>query len=160
MTQFDGKIIPCVDHDHCTKKVRGILCRQCNRLLGLFKDKTELLNNAIIYLEMGSIVRLIEHDFEWARSELVNPARAYRLRHEYDLSPDDFFEMVSIQSGGCAICNKKLTPRSGTHIDHCHATGKIRGLLCQLCNIGIGQSLDNPEIFRKAINYLDSTKFS
>ena len=40
----------CVDHDHSTGKVRGILCRQCNRTLGLLKDSESLLQNALDYL--------------------------------------------------------------------------------------------------------------
>jgi len=42
----------CVDHDHGTKVVRGLLCRNCNSALGKFKDSTQILRNAIIYLSI------------------------------------------------------------------------------------------------------------
>lgn len=41
----------CVDHDHISGEVRGILCQQCNSGLGMFKDNTDFLFNAILYLK-------------------------------------------------------------------------------------------------------------
>lgn len=46
-----------IDHCHETKDVRGLLCRRCNHGLGFFKDKIDLMNNAIKYLEDGNIQR-------------------------------------------------------------------------------------------------------
>ena len=43
--------VPCVDHDHNTGKIRGLLCRECNKLLGIAKDNSAILNNAVHYLE-------------------------------------------------------------------------------------------------------------
>lgn len=60
---------------------------------------------------------------------------------------------------GCAICGTYLSSESKIkrergHIDHCHATGKVRGILCDLCNKGLGQFKDNIESLTKAIEYL------
>ena len=52
----------------------------------------------------------------------------------------------------CKICNKELTIK---HIDHCHKTGKIRGVLCNACNTGLGKFKDDVEMMRKAIRYLE-----
>jgi hypothetical protein len=41
----------CIDHSHSTKKVRGLLCHECNRALGLFKDKIEIVKEALVYLQ-------------------------------------------------------------------------------------------------------------
>ena len=48
---FNGTSDACIDHNHQTGEIRGLLCRQCNAALGLFKDDLETLNNAIKYLE-------------------------------------------------------------------------------------------------------------
>ena len=48
---FENPSDACVDHNHRTDEIRGLLCRQCNAALGLFKDDSEILNNAMKYLE-------------------------------------------------------------------------------------------------------------
>ena len=62
--------------------------------------------------------------------------------------------MMVEQANGCAICgnsDKRL------HVDHDHATGKVRGLLCMECNVSLGKFKDSPELLRKAIVYLETT---
>lgn len=54
---------------------------------------------------------------------------------------------------GCAICNTDLTNKK-VHIDHCHSSGKVRGVLCELCNKGLGQFKDNISSLENAIKYL------
>lgn len=71
----------------------------------------------------------------------------------YDLSVDEYNEMLRIQNDRCAICGKKMLGRF-CHIDHCHKTGKVRGLLCHHCNAGIGNLFDDIAILEKAIKYL------
>jgi hypothetical protein len=61
--------------------------------------------------------------------------------------------MKIAQAGRCKICDRQ--PQSkGLHIDHCHSTGKVRGLLCGTCNQGIGLLKEDPELIRKAANYV------
>lgn len=59
---------------------------------------------------------------------------------------------------GCGICGSAkvgCSKRYGNfHVDHDHRTGRIRGLLCQGCNVGLGAFRDNPETLAKAIEYL------
>lgn len=66
---------------------------------------------------------------------------------------DEYEQMLCEQGGLCAIC--KAEP-NGTrlHIDHCHVTGKIRGLLCMKCNQGLGQFMDRPNLLERARLYL------
>ena len=85
-----------------------------------------------------------------------NPERATynRKRHllkQYSLTPEEFTYMVMEQGGVCAICN--LVP-SSLYVDHDHATGSVRGLLCQKCNSGIGFLGDDINGLEKALNYL------
>lgn len=77
-----------------------------------------------------------------------------RLRREYNISLEQWQTQFSTQGGRCAICQsdgeRKLS------VDHCHQTGKFRGLLCSRCNVGIGYLKDSPTYLRAAANYLES----
>lgn len=61
-----------------------------------------------------------------------------------------FFNKLKKESDGCAICGLKVN----LVIDHCHVTRKIRGILCQNCNHGIGKFKDNTDFLNKASEYL------
>ena len=80
--------------------------------------------------------------------------RAYKLKYTYGITLEDFNEMLKKQKGKCAICGTKEPRGRGFCVDHCHNTGKIRGILCHGCNTGIGSLRDSTELLRKAINYL------
>jgi len=60
------------------------------------------------------------------------------------------------QNNQCAICKKILVPGKFTHLDHNHITNKNRGLLCTSCNLGIGGLRDDPEIVKRAYEYLSA----
>lgn len=81
----------------------------------------------------------------------MNKKKASRIESEYGLSEDKYNEMFSNQEGCCAICGNYM---ESPHIDHDHTTGKVRGLLCQGCNLGLGLFLDNPTFLRKAATYI------
>ena len=74
----------------------------------------------------------------------------------YGISRDDYDEMLARQNGCCAICGSELIGGQQTHVDHDHATGKVRALLCGHCNRMLGQAREDPEILAKAIEYLQS----
>ena len=79
----------------------------------------------------------------------------YRLQEMYNLTLEEFDDMVSQQKGLCAICRKPnnvIGERLG--VDHDHNTGEVRGLLCNHCNKGLAGFRDNPKILKNAINYL------
>jgi hypothetical protein len=79
------------------------------------------------------------------------------IQNTYYLSQEDYESLLDYQDNGCAICKSKTTKTSKTqklHVDHCHATGKIRGLLCSKCNSGLGYFEDNPDFLMRAIDYL------
>lgn len=69
-------------------------------------------------------------------------------------------EMLAAQGGCCAICRTTKPGGQGDkygrfHVDHDHATGVVRGLLCQRCNVGLGFFLDDSSRLRAAIGYLE-----
>ena len=90
----------------------------------------------------------------WQHVKLVAQRRNLLKRLEFPT----FTAAVEAQSGKCRICDEIPPLRHGErrlHIDHDHATGAFRGLLCQRCNIGLGQFQDSPALLAKAIVYLE-----
>lgn len=85
-------------------------------------------------------------------------ARGRHLKYHYGISLEDYDEMFRQQNGLCAICEKPeiATNQFGVKrlaVDHDHTTGKIRGLLCQRCNMAIGLMDNNSNLFEAAIQY-------
>ena len=83
--------------------------------------------------------------------------RSQALKRLYGITLDDYDRMLKIQNNRCAICNGTETIKQNHNnlsVDHCHATGKVRGLLCSSCNSGIGRLKDDVELLEKAIAYL------
>ncbi len=80
-----------------------------------------------------------------------NPFRA-RL---YGLSLDAYRDILRAQHGRCAICGRPPGKRALT-VDHNHATGQVRALLCNGCNVGIGGFREDPALLRAAIAYLET----
>lgn len=80
----------------------------------------------------------------------VNYKHTYRLR-TYGITEEQYQEMLKRQDGKCAICD---SPDKKLVIDHDHLTGKVRGLLCNQCNKGIGSLQDKIWVILGAVNYL------
>jgi hypothetical protein len=81
----------------------------------------------------------------------------YRLAKKYGLSEPEYERMRAECDSKCEICG---SPETESHwgrlaVDHCHSTGKVRGLLCTACNTAIGHLRDSPEIIRKAAEYVE-----
>lgn len=75
------------------------------------------------------------------------------LKRSYGITLLERNEMALKQNNRCLICDKE-TPK--LVVDHCHTTGKIRGLLCKRCNTAIGMLGDTPEGLQRAIDYLNA----
>ena len=77
----------------------------------------------------------------------------HRLQR-YGLTPEAVGVLIKQQEAKCRICFKDITNKF--HIDHCHATNRVRGLLCTNCNMGLGLFKDNTAVLNNAIQYLQS----
>lgn len=84
-----------------------------------------------------------------------------RLKVEFGLTVAQYISMLKAQNYVCAGCNQPETSVDPTYgkvrnlsVDHCHETGRVRGLLCNACNQGLGQLRDSAEILERAISYL------
>lgn len=82
------------------------------------------------------------------------PGRWYALS---GMSPERFAAMLESQGGVCAICGGVNRDRA-LAVDHCHATGEIRGLLCTRCNTSLGAMRDDPELLLRAAAYIRNAR--
>ena len=73
-----------------------------------------------------------------------------RLRRIYGIGYGDYLEMVEKQGDRCGMCGTTENPYKSWYVDHNHATGKVRGLLCNNCNTALGMLNDDPELIEKA----------
>ena len=80
------------------------------------------------------------------------------LKSKFGITQATYDAMWSAQCGRCSICLKYLTKthQNGAHIDHCHQTGKVRGILCGPCNRGLGMLQDNAMFMQRAWSYLQA----
>lgn len=81
----------------------------------------------------------------------------FEMKRGFGISLQDYDRMMEAQNDVCAICGEKCK-HFALAIDHCHATKKIRGLLCALCNLGLGQFKDDPVRLRNAAAYLEKSR--
>lgn len=96
----------------------------------------------------GSYQRKWKHQ----NKEKCDAAAKYsKVRIKYGLSKEEYDKLM--EQTHCTICNADLTERK-SGLDHCHRTGRIRGVLCKQCNTGLGMFHDNPETLKKAAEYL------
>jgi hypothetical protein len=92
------------------------------------------------------------------------------LRRTYGLSEFDYANMFAAQHGRCKVCERELislldksrpilkfAPNEVSRVDHCHQTGRIRGLLCNDCNTVLGKVNDDPKVLLAAARYLQET---
>jgi hypothetical protein len=79
-----------------------------------------------------------------------------KLKWAYGLTFVEYEKLLEKQHFGCAICGRTQVEnfKKRLCVDHCHATGKVRGLLCTRCNTALGQLGDTVESMTKVLNYL------
>jgi hypothetical protein len=89
------------------------------------------------------------------RPEVREQHRAYILRKDYGITIEEYNALFEKQKGACAICREHQSKLSRPlAVDHDHKTGKVRGLLCDKCNHGLGQFKDSYDSLMAAANYI------
>ena len=86
--------------------------------------------------------------------KVTTQKRECALIRKYGITIKEFDKMIENQFHKCPICNRDFREKIKPVVDHCHKTGKIRGILCYGCNVSIGQFQESKEIFINAMNYL------
>lgn len=89
-----------------------------------------------------------------ARPERKRKSRDAYYRRTFGISADGFDALLAAQGGGCAICGRRPERDASLHLDHCHDTGRIRGILCLSCNQALGHFHDDPALLEAAARYL------
>ena len=87
----------------------------------------------------------------------LTPAREKRMLAAYGLTAAAFTSLVAAQGGKCPICNFACSTDDFV-VDHCHASGAVRGLLCGRCNSALGLLRDSPRAMRAAADYIERTR--
>jgi hypothetical protein len=80
--------------------------------------------------------------------------RERKKERQYGITQQQYNQMLVDQNNKCKICSIEFKSSKFTHIDHCHDTNRVRGLLCNDCNLSLGQFMDNIEYMCNAIEYL------
>lgn len=84
--------------------------------------------------------------------------RAKNREHQWGLSPEAWRALLASQDHKCKICINPLGEAQERHIDHCHETQQMRGVLCNTCNVGLGMFQDSSDLLRAALAYLESSR--
>jgi hypothetical protein len=91
------------------------------------------------------------------REATARASYKYVLKKRYGITLDQYCAIHEAQRGRCAICGtESCATGKRLAVDHCHKTGKIRGLLCQACNTAIGKLKDDPDLIRRAASYVET----
>ncbi|MGH8870177.1 MAG: endonuclease VII domain-containing protein [Actinomycetes bacterium] len=123
-------------------------CLSCQRELPV----EDFVRNRAARDGVGTYCRPCSNDMgRESRERVHGGSRHYHLKRRYGLSAAEVEEMVKGQLGACPVCL-----RSGpVQVDHDHATGRVRAVLCFNCNGGLGQFRDEPDTLRRAASYLE-----
>ena len=160
-----------------TRRQRQWWCKECRRSTyeksvgGYTKWKNIPSDTTLICTVCGEE----KPDEEFNRHAAAAPARRGRLtrcracdapmrrrmrrNHQlkrYGMTIEEYEALLAQQGGTCAVCDSDNNGRT-MHVDHCHANGHVRGLLCSPCNTALGLSADDPERLRSLANYLERT---
>jgi hypothetical protein len=98
------------------------------------------------------------HEFVTNARNKPEVQRAWNLMTNYGMTIADFDRLLEEQGGHCACCPATVSDASGRvlHVDHDHASGRVRGLLCSACNRALGNVRDDPARLRLLASYLES----
>lgn len=109
-------------------------------------------------LKRGADPAFRKRKADWQKA---NPERrtVHGRRYHYGMTGAQFDEMFAAQGNACLVC--KSTEPDGKmpwHVDHCHESGNIRGILCRHCNCALGMAKDNAYTLRALAEYLDRNR--
>ena len=137
------------------QKYRRYVCKSCwaDRQAGYAKKDPK-------HKEKKQIKRVVRES-EWSedrRNKEYERRKCRYLQKTYGITFEKYTEMLRGQGFQCKICGTLDAGGKGVfHVDHCHSSGKIRGLLCVNCNMMLGLVYDKTDVLMKAINYLEET---
>lgn len=121
-----------------------------------FKEKRSSYNKKY----RGKYKDYLKKYYENNREKISKRSRNSAYKKKFGITIEEYDRMLISQNGVCAICNIPEISLRNTHfsVDHCHKTGKVRGLLCYKCNTTLGFVNDNTKVLKNAINYLNLSR--
>lgn len=150
----------CANRSRAGDYTNGKMCRECK----VVKPLSEFQRLNAYYASGNPIVRAYCRPCH-SRIANISPNRltVYRRRllKEYGLTERSYADLLAAQGGRCAVCGSADPRRKGDTnfvVDHDHATGRVRGLLCHHCNRALGLFQDSEELLLKAAAYLSKAR--
>jgi hypothetical protein len=143
----------------------SLVCKRCYNAQALARRKAKMAEDPA-YAERIRASNRASGKRRWDRDpELRDRLRAAnRARSKanarkytaarYGMSLEEWNAMFAAQGNACAICQRTAPGGQGWNTDHCHTSGRVRGILCCACNRGIGNLQDSAEILERAAAYL------
>ena len=125
-------------------------------------SRGHLMSETRVMQKYGSICSVCKSDYN-KKYEKENAERLsarqkiYKRQVRYDITQDQYDELLKIQDNKCAICKNEFVPGSNITkacVDHNHNSGEFRAILCGACNLGLGYFKDNKKLLSAAIVYL------
>ena len=145
---------------YCAKDSLCYSCKKCCNDYKI-KNRQRIRKQSNVYYYKNKEKEILRSRKNYKKN--IKKFYARHLKIQYGITPEQYNELILKQNNLCAICNEPESSkdRNGNikklSVDHCHKTGKVRRLLCNQCNKGLGCFKDNTELLKKAINYLEMT---
>lgn len=157
------KTAGCGSCGHVKKiQARG-LCRACYLAQPDVRERKNAARRTAYATDVAvREARRAERAAEASKPHSVKRKRAYDRWYNYGLAPEQYDALMTFQSGACVVCRQTLDTGEAApkdrrpHVDHCHRTGRVRGILCGACNRGLGCFEDSSERLQAAVRYLMS----
>jgi hypothetical protein len=139
-----------------TKECKERLSQKLKSLYASGKKKITIPNNKGRKQTVEHIKNAIEaRGYKYTPKEKRAEYRYfYGLKRKHGMTKEDYNKRLKDQKGVCAICGNGNKQKRRLCVDHCHKTGKIRGLLCVDCSVALGNVNDDIKILNKMIKYL------
>ena len=142
-----------------TALIDGLKCKACNttKPSSEFHKDTSSKRGFAYYCKLCATSK----SRSWHLNNKDNPKykearQDTYFKTKYNLSSEEREKILKDQDNACAICQTPLQFEGTlTHTDHCHETGRVRGILCTNCNRGLGHFKDNINNLKNAIFYLE-----
>lgn len=158
-----GRCYWCTRENQATRLGQTFTARTSKRLARATRDAASK-NSAMFYVptkpcknghskRFSSSGNCVEC-FIISKERRKDKAKVSRIKAQYGLSEDQHTALYNKQEMSCAICRVAHPNKFSMHVDHCHRTGKVRGLLCQKCNQAIGLLRDDQMIIAAALEYV------
>ena len=135
---------------------RGNECKKCNichKILPLTRFSKSSIKKSGYRGDCKSCQQITKR--KWSNTNYHRDYEKNRkLISTYGITLKDFRQKLECQEYKCEICKCTIADDKHTHVDHCHTTGKVRGLLCSKCNHAMGLVNENTTTLHNMINYI------